>query len=167
MWKEFIGNTIPAYVEDCRKNNIDCTKLQEFNRDEVYYVNTLALREVFERVHQRDDYFARYHSIEMSNYKETGLIAFWITKLKPFHLKAEYFDEIYDLKINEEFALYYIFNTVARYIKEQGNEYVVGKITPKLYNELLYTMQYRDLSKEAYGCIVELLAIAACKEGEA
>lgn len=167
LWKEFIANTIPEYIEECQRHNIDCTNLKKFNIDDVYYVNILALREVFERVHQREDYFTRYHAIEMSNYKEAGLIAFWITKLKPFHLKAECFDEIYDLKVNEEFALYYIFNTVSKYIKEQGNKYVVGKITPKLYNELLYTMQYRDLSKEAYGCIVELLAIATCKEVDA
>ena len=75
----------------------------------------------------------------------------------------KYFDDFFDSKINEEFALYFIFNAIARYAEEQGYGYSLKHINSELYNELLYTMQYRDLSKEAFGCIVELISIATRK----
>lgn len=96
----------------------------------------------------------------MSDFKEIGLIAYWIVKFKPYHLNATVFNEAFALRINEEFALYFIFNAIAKYTKGKGENYHVDRINPDLYNELLYTMQYRDLSKEAYGCIVELIYLA-------
>lgn len=157
LWEKFLQATISAvYKNDKQKLLL----FEQHDRTELCSINTFLLREVFERTHQREDYFDRYHQLDMSNYKEIGLIAFWLVKFKPFHLNFEYFDEYYDSKINEEFALYFIFNTVARYIKEDKDGYSLEKISPKLYNELLYTMQYRDISKEAYGCLVELIKIS-------
>lgn len=164
LWNEFINNTIPAYVSECNELGQSCRNLEGCDVKEVYYVNVISLREIFERTHQREDYFERYHDLRMSNFKEIGLIAFWITKLKPFHLKEGYFDDFFDFKVNEEFALYFIFNAVARYANEQKFNYSLKYINSDLYNELLYTMQYRDLSKEAYGCLVELISIATRKE---
>lgn len=161
LWDDFLKNTIPAYVEECeslKKNHFD---FGEEDYKNVGYINVMALSEVFERVHQRADYFERYHKkLKMSNFKEIGLIAFWIVKLKPFRLKENYFDEYFDFKANEEFALHFIFNSIAQYAKELGKSYDINRIDSDLYNELLYTMQYRDLSKEAYGAIVELLSVA-------
>ena len=161
LWDSFLQKTVPAYISECKRMDQSCEKLENCDIKRIYYVNLLALRELFERTHQREDYFIRYHhNLQMSNFKEIGLIAFWLIKLKPFRLKEEYFDELFDLKINEEFALYFIFNAVARYAKEQGYTYNLKKINSELYNELLYTMQYRDISKEAFGCLVELISIA-------
>lgn len=161
LWHEFLKNTVPAYIEECKRLGQQCCALNNCNSDDVGYFNIIALREVFERVHQREDYFDRYHKkLQMSHYKEIGLIAFWLVKLKPFRLKEGYFDEFFDFKVNEEFALYFIFNSLAQYAKEQNKNYNLKKINKALYNELLYTMQYRDLSKEAYGCIVELISVA-------
>ena len=165
LWYEFLKKSIPAYINECSDLGQPCEVLAKCKAEDTCYVNVFVLREVFERTHQREDYFERYHEhLKMSNFKEIGLIAFWIAKLKPFHLKADYFEDFFDAKINEEFALYFIFNAVARYAKERNKTYKVGRIDSELYNELLYTMQYRDLSKEAYGCLVELIYKATCLE---
>lgn len=154
MWKSFIKQSLPIYRNE--ENGITYT-----NIDETYSINIVALRELFERVNQREDYFKRYHNnLKMSNYKEIGLIAFWIVKFKPFHLIREIVDDYFDLRVNEEFALYYIFSTLSKFNEKQEKKSNLNKITPELYNELIYTMQYRDVPKEAFGCITELLAIA-------
>lgn len=161
LWFEFLKNVIPAYVKECKALGQNYHNFDEDNFENMSNINILALRETFERVHQREDYFRRYHkNLKMSNFKEVGLIAFWLVKLKPFHIKEGFFDEFFDFKINEEFALYFIFNSIARYASEQNKKYNLKRINKDLYNELLYTMQYRDLSKEAYGCLVELLSVA-------
>lgn len=158
VWNAFLENSIKGY--DNKKIKVS----EQTDLTNVYSVNYLALREVFERTHQREDYFIRYHqNLKMSNYKEIGLIAFWITKLKPFRLKEEFFEDYYDFRINEEFSLYFIFNSISRIAKEKEQEYELTYIGSELYNELLYTIQYRDLSKEAYGCLVELISIATSK----
>ena len=164
LWDNFLKETVPAYVSECNALGQHCENLENCDIKEIYYVNVFTLREIFERTHQREDYFERYHNkLQMSNFKEIGLIAFWISKLKPFHLKEGYFDDFFDSKINEEFALYFMFNAIVRYVKEQGYGYSLKYINSELYNELLYTIQYRDLSKEAFGCIVELISIATRK----
>lgn len=161
LWDEFLEKTITTYIEECQKLGQSCDSLKGTEGKDVYYFNAIALEEIFERTHQREDYFIRYHNkLQMSNFKEIGLIAFWISKLKPFRLKAEYFDDNLDFSINEEFALFYVFNAVAQYAKKQGKQYSLARINHELYNELLYSMHYRDISKEAYGSIVELIAIA-------
>ncbi len=164
LWHNFLQRTVSAYVSEYNEMGQCCENLENCDAKEIYYVNVVTLREIFERTHQREDYFERYHNkLQMSNFKEIGLIAFWVSKLKPFHLKEEYFDDFFDSKINEEFALYFIFNAIARYAEERGYGYSLKHINSELYNELLYTMQYRDLSKEAFGCIVELISIATRK----
>lgn len=161
LWYEFMQRTVPAYIEECKELGQEYQSVDSFDIKEMGHISNMALREVFERVHQREDYFERYHNgLKMSNYKEIGLIAYWLVKLKPFYLEEGYFDDFFCFRINEEFALYFIFNSVARYATEQGNKYSLKRVDTELYNELLYTMQYRDLSKEAYGCIVELISVA-------
>lgn len=159
LWDRFIDDVKTLYVDKLK--NITEDFFEQKSLEDLYEVNLFALREVFERTHQRADYFDRYHErLKMSDFKEIGLIAFWIAKFKPFHLEAEVFNEAFALRINEEFALYFIFNSIANYIVEQNQKYRLSRINSELYNELLYTMQYRDLSKEAYGCIVELIYLA-------
>lgn len=154
MWKSFIEQSLPKYPNE--KSAVSYTKI-----DGTYSINVMALRELFERVNQREDYFKRYHNnLKMSNFKEIGLIAFWIVKFKPFHLNEGIVDDYFGMRVNEEFALFYIFKTVSKFIEKQNKNRNLNKIPHELYNELIYTMQYRDVSKEAFGCITELLAIA-------
>ncbi len=158
IWEKFLESTKSGYIKEFGNDDT----INRLSLSELYDVNMFALREVFERTHQREDYFDRYHDkLIMSNFKEIGLIAFWIVKFKPFQLNTQYFNEAYALRINEEFALYYIFTTLSQYAKNKGKKFSLKRIHKDLYNELLYSMQYRDLSKEAYGCIVELISVAA------
>lgn len=159
LWDCFFNDIKTLYVDKSTSENTDF--LSNGNIENLYNVNLFALREVFERTHQRTDYFDRYHErLKMSDFKEIGLIAFWISKFKPFSLKPNLFNEAFAMRINEEFALYFIFNSIANYSSLQGQKYKLSRINSELYNELLYTMQYRDLSKEAYGCVVELIYLA-------
>lgn len=159
LWRTFMKNTGPKYDE--RFGSSESKRVSTMNVDELYDVNLFALKECFEKVHQREDYFKRYHDrLKMSDFKEIGLIAFWLTKFKPFHLNKDLFRDAFAMRINEQFALYFIFNAVSRYANEQETNCNVERINSDLYNELLYTMQYRDLSKEAFGCIVELIYLA-------
>lgn len=155
LWETFIVDTLECCVET---NGLK--KISEYKIKELYTANIFSLREIFERTHQREDYFDRYHNLAMSNYKEIGLIAFWITKMKPFNLNTDIIDFYYDSKINEQFALHFIFNAVAKYAEKKKKEFNLRNISSDVYNEILYTMLYRDISKEAYGCMVELIAIA-------
>lgn len=157
LWEEFIKNTLPEYDKMFSPSE----KLANKDIKSLYDVNHFALKECFEKVHQREDYFKRYHdNLKMSDFKEIGLVAFWLTKFKPFHLCAEFFNDAFSLRINEQFSLYLIFNAVNKYALDIGKNCNIDRINSELYNELLYTMQYRDLSKEAFGCIVELIYLA-------
>ena len=162
LWKGFLESSISEFVEEY--NNLTNKHITTSSSDEITEINYTLLNEVFERSNQRMDYYNRYHdNLKMSNFKEIGVIAFWIVKLKPFHVKCDVYDEVFSYRINEEFALYFMFNSVFRYIELKNEEYNKARISVSLYNELLYTMQFRDLSKEAYGCIVELIYAAVLK----
>lgn len=124
-----------------------------------YVVNAMALREMVERVYQREDYFARYHSdMKMSEYKEIGLNMFWLSKFRPFCVDGVGFDEKFAFEINFEFILFYMLNALEQVAKMQNKKYDSSKFTQSLYNEMLYTLLFRDISKEAMGLIVELVA---------
>ncbi len=154
LWEQFLQRAYKNYVKSDFKD-------KELSISTLYRVNLFGLREVFERTHQREDYFYRYHNeLKMSNFKEIGLIAFWIAKLKPFRLNENVLGEAYSLRINEEFALFFVFNSISIYAEKHEEKVDLHMINKDLYNEILYTMQYRDLSKEAYGCLVELIYIA-------
>lgn len=156
MWAKFLSKSLCEYLEGNTENPYNSIKIED-----TYSVNVVALRELFERVNQRYDYYDRYHNkLKMSNYKEIGLIAFWIVKFKPFHLKEEFVDNYFDLRVNEEFALFFIFKSIATLLEKQNKTPNLDKIDHNLYNELIYTMQYRDVSKEVFGCIAELIAVA-------
>lgn len=158
MWTDYLKVTIPNHSE--KLGNIELSNESEFEK--LYDVNLFAISEIFERIHKREDYFDRYHKkLKMSDFKEIGLIAFWLSKFKPFTLYTQYFNEAFSSRVNEEFALYYIFVTLANLSEKKGQQFDLSRINADLYNELLYSMQYRDLPKEAYGCIVELIYIAS------
>lgn len=106
-WKTFLKK-ITNYYHD---NN------QDFKVN--YTVNTLALREIVERVYQRKDYFFRYHSgMCMSEYKEIGLNMFWISKFKPFCIFGEGYEEELAFNINDDFALFYMLTALKNLAKK-------------------------------------------------
>lgn len=150
FWKEFYQEFIEVYKE---VNKIGDKDLFE------YSVNTFALQELVKRVFYRQDYFARYHSnMKMSEYKEIGLTMFWIIKFKPFKIENIELDEEFTFDINEEFAINYMFKALRKIAELQGKKYDSSRVDEHLYKELEYSLTFRDISKEALGIIVELMA---------
>ncbi len=122
-------------------------------------INYIGLKEVVNRVFQRYDYFYHFHNgMHMSEYKEIALYAFWLVKLKPFSLELPEKYSPFALKINEEFAVYFILTALAEVANTIDLKFNNKHITKELYNEMVYTLLFRDVSKEALSLIVELLA---------
>lgn len=121
-------------------------------------INYPLLCTVFIRVDERADYFMYFHSREdvmhMSRGKEIALLAFWITKYKPFRLQtqeqeADFFRN-YRCSINEVIAVMLI---VSYLCKEDAT--LKANFTEKRINTLIYDMFNRDISKEALIMYVE------------
>lgn len=148
-WGNFFSKMVELYKEETAEESVDYR----------YEVNTEALHEIVDRVYQRDDYFKRYHSgMKMSEYKEIGLNMFWLIKFRPFNVDGKGFNEKFCFDINQEFALHYMFSALEKLAKFQKKKYDSSRISRSLYDELLYSLSFRDISKEAMGIIVELVA---------
>jgi len=154
-------------LEKRMKEIVDCWEIYFQNilkqcRDKAeleYTVNTVALRELVERVYQRKDYFLRYHSnLKMSEYKEIGLNVFWISKFKPFQIKGNCNIDKLAFETNDDFAMFHMFTALEKLAKSQNLDFNADKIPRSLYCELAYCLNFRDMSKEALGMIVELIA---------
>ena len=131
--------------------NYEKTPYNEFllNKDDLF--------EVVVRVDKRKDYYYYFHEIDdddMSEYKEVALKSYWIIKLRPFHM-INHLSDLHEY-VNEWFALYLIFSILHRELQKEGN---LLKLPSKRYmNDLLYSMKYHDITKEAMIDIVESLA---------
>lgn len=148
-WLIFFSEMVKQYKEIKKENDINIE----------YRLNTEALKEIVDRVYKREDYFIRYHSgMKMSEYKEIGLYAFWIYKFQPFEAYGDNIDEKFCFKINQEFAVYYIFVALKNLAQIQKRKYNSTGISKALYDEIIYCVTFRDISKEAMGLIVELIA---------
>lgn len=160
-WEDFISRAKTEY----NKSSIKFVKWG-------YAVDNLALKEIVERVHQRKDYFFRYHfNMQMSEFKEIGLNMFWLTKFHPFRILDENIEAQDAFGINEEFAMFYMLSSLKNFALElqevnradieKGEydlQYNPDLLTGNLYDEILYSLSFRDISKEAFGIIVELVA---------
>jgi hypothetical protein len=157
IWEKFITKVYPTYKNDTlypTKEIVDEIELQR-----LYSVNLDILKDIVIRVNKRDAYFRYFHNnMRMSEYTETALYAFWIVSLKPFSLSQEYFDPCFTGRINEEFSLYYIFTLLCNIANHEAKNAYVSKLGEDMYREIVYSLQYRDISKEALMLIVELLA---------
>ena len=128
-------------------------------KESRYIVNSKALQELVVRVNQRKDYFVRYHSgLQMSEFKEIGLNMFWLSKLKPFSIVGSENIDVYTFDINEDFALYHMCCALQAMATELGIGFDKERLPQSLYYEMSYCMSFRDMSKEAMGMLVELVA---------
>ena len=124
-----------------------------------YTVNSKALQELVIRVHQRKDYFTRYHSeLKMSEFKEIGLNMFWLSKLKPFSVVSSENNDARTFDINEDFALFHMCCALQAMAKKLNISFDKKRLPSSLYFEMSYCMSFRDMSKEAMGMLVELVA---------
>lgn len=124
-----------------------------------FYIDEEAVLSVISKVDQRRDYFHFFHQLEMSEIKEAALICFWYVKLQPICLRSDQNSRIYD-SINEKLAVYYMLSTFRALLKENKLSQNRLDTLPKKYiNELIYTLTYRDISKEALILLFESIAI--------
>lgn len=146
-WEVYFQHVVEMYTKDNPDLLIE------------YTVNSVALRELVERVYQRKDYFLRYHSnLKMSEFKEIGLNMFWISKFKPFQIRANFNIDKLAFETNDDFAMFHLLTALEKLAKTLGLDFDSKRIPYSLYCELAYCLNFRDISKEALGMIVELIA---------
>lgn len=125
-------------------------------------LNQSAILEIIVKVDQRRQYFKYFHRLDMSEYKEAALNGFWYIKLHPLNIRpqenSQRLDQRYD-SINEKLALYIILKTLRTLLKEKHLPVKRLDELPKSYvHELIYSLTYRDISKEALILLVESMA---------
>lgn len=131
--------------------NYEKSSYKEFllNKDDLF--------EVVVRADKRKDYYYYFHEIDddnMSEYKEVALKAYWIIKLRPFHMTNPSSD-LHEYA-NEQFALYLIFSILHRELLKDDR--VLKLPSSRYINDFLYSMKYHDIAKEAMLDIVESFA---------
>jgi len=120
-------------------------------------VNELDLLHIIRKVDQRKQYFSFFHGINISELKEVSLYCFWIIKFKPFSISDKN-HVLYD-SINENFAFFFIIRAIRLILrKEKKSEEPLNFLTQKYIKEFVYTLKYRDVSKESLIFTVETIA---------
>ena len=120
-------------------------------------IDFAIIAEALVRLDKRKDYFVIFHDdTDMNEVKRSALLAYWILKFKPIHIKTD--NKVTKgkyRKINEAFAVFVIYSTVCEEIKRKtGNDFYVSKD----YNrKIMYGFKFWDISKEALMLIVESL----------
>ena len=134
----------------------------KYDGDKIY-VNENALLAVIVKVDQRRRYFHFFHKLDMSEYKEAALYSFWYIKLHPLNIGPRDFlrdpPSMYD-SINEKLALYVIFKTLRTMLKKKKLPTErLDELPLKYIDELVYSLTYRDVSKESLIMLVESMAV--------
>ncbi len=130
----------------------------DMEQDGIYWDENVIFS-ISSKVDQRRDYFKYFHQLDMSEYKETALIAFWVIKLQPLQMRHGE-DHKALSSINEKLALYFILSILRGILQRKGEPTTVLDSLPLPYvKELVYSFRYRDLSKEALILLVESLAV--------
>lgn len=142
-------------IEDfLSENNYDLSKV---------FVNEKVVLSVITKVDQRQKYFKFFHGLDMSEYKESALVAFWYIKLRPIMIRSEKFaerlPEEYD-SINEKLAVFFLLRTLrVMLVKRHKSESELDSLSKEYLHELVYTFTYRDISKEAIIMLMETMAV--------
>ena len=127
-------------------------------------VSDTKVFQIITKVDQRKKYFAYFHHLDISDFKELALYCFWIIKTQPLHCQKTNLEkeEIDFESLNEKFALYYLIKKLRSLAN--GNTDTLARISnffSKQYiYELIYSFTYRDISKEAMILLVETMALA-------
>ncbi len=131
--------------------------LNSFKLNRDFYIHRRNLYEVIKRLDKRRTYYYVFHKIKKTcEYKEIGILCYWINTLKPFMVVNEN-SSIYSAP-NEMFSLYLILSCVAGVYEHTYPEKefkVPDELTIKDY---VYNFKYCDMSREATIFFVETLA---------
>ncbi len=115
--------------------------------------NYPTIKDIIVRLDMRLMYFHTYHNkMNINEYKlVSGLIIFWILKLRPFWVKIKTDDTKETINmatnINEQIALHIAVGLLKEY---NQNFFENGKnLVGQYCKEMLYSFRFRDLSKES------------------
>ena len=128
---------------------------KDFKMDDII-VDLDALRDIFTRVDKRKDYFRYFHNIEINEFKESAVTAYWINKLRPFSFTKKWLKNhsnkgdaslSRDHWINERFATYILVCIMKKYSPDMfiGERQYHSK---KVIDEIIYSFRFRDMNKE-------------------
>lgn len=141
VWKDFVSINDPSLCED------------------DFFVNERILIEVVERVSKRKYYFEVFHGLpSVSEYKETALYVFWITKLKPFTVIKR--DSPLCVSANELYALHMVISMFEK-IRDDKKTENFSYPSESMLSDFVYGLKYQDITKEALIMHIESLA-ASC-----
>ena len=131
-----------------------CTHLS-VNKD--YFIHKRNLYEVVKRLDKRRTYYYVFHQIsDICEYKEIGILAYWINTLKPF-MVVNSSCSIYSSP-NEMFSLYLILCGLAEIHEKRHPEKTFKMLDSHTIQDYVYNFKYCDLNREAMIFFVETLA---------
>ena len=132
-------------------------------------LNETLLRQVLIRVDQRKEYFHIFHELGYcTSIKEAALLAYWISKLKPFSVNNNHeglIDRYKDTRINDGFAIHLILSAIKSDFADNG----YGKkliISDAYIGQLDYAFKHWELSKEALMLVAESLCEGLRNKGK-
>lgn len=132
----------------------NCNDLLE-NKD--YYIHKRNLFEIVIRLDKRRTYYYVFHQIaDICEYKEIGILAYWINTLKPF-LVVNSSCPVYNSP-NEMFSLYLILSVLSKVFQKRFPDKVFLMPDANTIQDYVYNFKYCDLSREAMIFFVETLA---------
>ena len=125
----------------------------------TYIVNNTDLLLIVRKVDQRKHYFKEFHNLDMSELKEISLICFWLTKFRVYRVENQEDDSIND-SINEKFCVYLIIHTIRSLLKTLNKpDDSLNYLSKEYIYQLVYSLRFRDLSKEALILLTETIAL--------
>lgn len=131
--------------------------------EDHFAINKATIYSIITKIDQRKHYFKVFHKLKISEYKEVALLAFWYVKLRPLSIRSQdgVNQESSVNTINEKLAVYHIFTILRSNLKFHNlDEAPLDNLQEEYVEELIYSLMYQDLAKEALILLVE--SMAAC-----
>lgn len=126
-------------------------------QDKDFYIHKRNLYEVIKRLDKRRTYYYVFHKIEdICEYKEVGILAYWINTLKPF-MVVNSTCKIYSSP-NEMFSLFLIISVLSEVHKKSFPDQQFKMLDSNTIQDYVYNFKYCDLNREAMIFFVETLA---------
>jgi len=134
---------------------------------DYYRCNYHDIIQVVARVRKRVVDIECFHEgMKTSECKILGLYTYWLSRIKPFFIEDSvteegeiyYFTKDFASKVNAEFGYYYLCIMLSNLANSLGLTMDLEGMDPRLYNELVYNMQYRSITPESMMLLVEFMA---------
>ena len=126
-------------------------------KDKDYFIHQRNLYEVIKRLDKRKTYYYVFHKIDkICEYKELGILCYWINTLKPF-MVVNSNAKIYNAP-NEMFSVFLIVAGLAKIFKHYNPGALFIPPDAKTIQDYVYNFKYCDLNREAMIFFVETLA---------